>query len=804
MTNFLKNDMIKYQILLMTLIVCGVISCQVTETSKEKDIELFHLSQVELLPGPFLDAQAADYGYMMKMDVDRLLAPYLEDAGFDPVKPHYSNWEGSGLNGHIGGHYLSALAMMYASTGQDSLKTRLDYMIDWLAKCQEANGNGYVGGIPDGKRIWNEIANGKIDAGSFSLNGGWVPIYNIHKLFAGLKDAYVFTGNEKALQIWVDLSDWWINMMSQLSEEQIQEILSSEHGGINEVFADLYVETQDKKYLDMAEKLNHRTLLGPLMASHDSLTGMHANTQIPKVVGFQRIAAITKNDSLHEAADYFWDKVVNERSISIGGNSVREHFHPIDDFSSMVSSEQGPETCNTYNMLRLSKELFLVGGNPKYLDFYERGLYNHILSSQHPDGGFVYFTPARPRHCRVYSQPDEGMWCCVGSGLENHTKYGELIYAHQGSDLLVNLFIPSVLNWEGQNIKLTQQTDFPDEDQTSFKIELANPKEFTLKIRIPVWVVEDAFEIYLNDEKLTRTNLNAGYAEIDREWSNGDEVTVVLPMQTILEQLPDGSSWYSFVRGPIVMAAITDSTDLNGLWADDGRMSHVAHGPFYPAGKAPMLIGNETSILNAIHENASGPFTLSYSGSVYPDTYENLKLVPFYTVHEARYMLYWPVTDSAGLASKIKSMEAAEKERLALNAMTVDYVSPGEQQPESDHGFKGERTFSGYENEQYWRSSRDWFSYDLSNHQLRAKYLKVTYLPFENSNFKVYLNEKEFASENQASSHEGEEITQYYDLKEFSKINNLTIKFQANDGSIISRVLDVRLINQMPDQTNEL
>ena len=295
-------------------------------------IELFSLDKIKLLPGPFMEAQQTDLQYILELDADKLLAPFLIDAGFEPLKPGYGNWEGTGLNGHIGGHYLSALAMMYSATGNDSIKKKLDHVIGWLEKCQQANGNGYVGGIPNGKKIWEEISEGEIKAESFSLNGGWVPLYNIHKIFNGLRDAYVFTNNEKALLIWKNLSDWWISKTKKLTDEQFQSMLKSEHGGMNEVFADLFSINGDSVYLEMAQKMSHRFILDPLLNKYDSLTGLHANTQIPKVVGFLKVGVLSGDTSWTNASAFFWETVTQNRSIAFGGNSVREHFNPVNNF----------------------------------------------------------------------------------------------------------------------------------------------------------------------------------------------------------------------------------------------------------------------------------------------------------------------------------------------------------------------------------------------------------------------------------------------------------------------------------------
>lgn len=635
------------QAILFSGLTLALIACSTQEKKSTERIELFPLDKVKLLPGPFLKAQQTDLQYILELDADRLLAPFVMEAGLEPIKPGYGNWEGTGLNGHIGGHYLSALAMMYSATGNDSIRKRLDYAIDWLEKCQQANGNGYLGGIPNGKKIWEEISAGEIRAESFSLNGAWVPLYNIHKVFAGLRDAYVFAGNEKAFVIWKNLSDWWINTTKQLTDDQFQLMLKSEHGGMNEVFADLFSIDGDSIYLQMAKKMSHRLILNPLLNKHDSLTGLHANTQIPKVTGFLKVGMLSADTSWIKASDFFWKTVTQNRSISFGGNSVREHFNAADNFSSMLESEQGPETCNTYNMLRLTKGLWEISGFSSYMDYYERALYNHILSSQHPRGGFVYFTPIRPNHYRVYSQPHQGMWCCVGSGMENHAKYGEVIYAHRDDNIYVNLFIPSELDWSENGIQIEQATRFPFEEESLLLVKLSKPKKFDVLIRIPHWIAGDKLLVRMNDQEPMEFPAENGYAVVSRTWYDGDKVTVQLPMEITTEQLPDKSSWVSFLYGPVVLAAKTDTTELDGLFADDSRMGHVAKGSKYPVENVPVLVGRIESLAQKLVANVGEEFMMfAFSELTLPESYRNLKLVPFYQIHEARYIMYWPYSDS--------------------------------------------------------------------------------------------------------------------------------------------------------------
>ena len=411
----------------------------------------------------------------------------VKEAGLEPKADNYTNWENTGLDGHVGGHYLSALAYMYASTGNLEIKGRLDYYISELKRCADASGDGYISGVPGGRQTWKEISEGDIRAASFSLNDKWVPLYNIHKIFAGLRDGYLLYGSNDCKEMFIGLADWMYRLTENLSDEQLQGMLASEHGGLNEVFADAAALSGDSRFMDMAKRFSHKRVLEPLLKGEDHLTGMHANTQIPKVIGYKRIADLEGYEDWDKAAAYFWETVVDNRSITIGGNSVREHFHPADDFSSMLESEQGPETCNTYNMLRLTKMLYETSADTHYMDYYERAVYNHILSTINPvQGGFVYFTPMRAGHYRVYSQPQTSFWCCVGSGMENHARYGEMIYSHKDDkELFVNLFIPSILNWG--DTKVEQINSFPAEEGTSLVISPEKARKFTVSVRIPEW-----------------------------------------------------------------------------------------------------------------------------------------------------------------------------------------------------------------------------------------------------------------------------------------------------------------------------
>ena len=734
----------------------------------------FKLQEIKLTSGPFKNAQNVDLKYLLDLNPDRLLAPYLISAGIPTKADRYGNWENIGLDGHIGGHYLAALSMMYASTGNKEIKSRLDYMISELALCQEKDGTGYVGGIPEGKVFWDRIHKGDIDGSGFGLNNTWVPIYNIHKLFAGLIDAYNYTGNEKAKEIVIKLGDWFIELIRPLSDEQIQKILKTEHGGINESFADLYSITKNKKYLETAEKLSQKAILDPLIKKEDKLTGLHANTQIPKVIGFEKIGKLSDNKQWSDAAQFFWMNVTEKRTVAFGGNSVAEHFNPINDFSGMLKSNQGPETCNSYNMERLSKALFLDKNDVSYLDFYERTLYNHILSSQEPNrGGFVYFTPIRPNHYRVYSQPETSMWCCVGTGLENHSKYGELIYSHSERDIFVNLFIPSTLNWKEKGIELEQTTKFPYENNTEIVLKLKNPKSFVLNIRYPKWATN--FEILVNGKLQKAEAKPTNYVSMARKWKSGDKITIAFKTSTHLEKLPDGSNWAAFVNGPIVLAAKTSTENLDGLFADDSRMGHVAQGKYVSLDKAYALVGEEGSYVSKLKDLGNMRFKL-----------DSLELQPFFEIHDARYQMYFQTYKQEDYKEKQALLKQQEIEAMAIEANTVDKINCGEQQPEVDHHYKGEKSDSGYEEDGFWRNTSSYISYQMVNKNLEGKFIEISFLgDFKTDNLDVFINEKP-----------AEIIAKKDKIIQFKLDNTqiINLKIKSKDGKKTSKIYQIRIV----------
>ena len=671
-------------------------------------VETFPISSVRLGDSQFLKNQQADIHYLLGLDADRLLAPYLKGAGLAPKAENYTNWENTGLDGHIGGHYLSALSYMYAATGNDEIEERLDYVLSELKRCQEAAADGYLSGVPGGRKIWKELSEGNIRANSFGLNDRWVPLYNIHKIYAGLRDAYLVAGRAEAKEMLVKLTDWMVQLVSGLSDEQIQKMLISEQGGLNETFADVYGLTNDQKYLRLAHQFSDQKILQPLMEGKDELTGKHANTQIPKIIGYKRIADLEGLEDWDRAAKFFWDVVVGQRSVSIGGNSMREHFNPTNDFSGLLASEQGPESCNTYNMLRLTKMFYQTTADKNFMDYYERALYNHILSILNPvQGGFVYFTPMRSGHYRVYSQPQTSMWCCVGTGIENPARYGEMIYAHEGSDLLVNLFIPSTLTWN--DLTVIQENRFPQEPSTKLTLKMKKARQFALKIRQPRWT--ENMTASVNGSPVSSKS-EGGYMVVNRKWQDGDVISIEIPMHLTAETTPDKKAQYSFLYGPIVLAAKTGTDRQDGMYADDSRGGHIANGPKIPLTQMPAIIGSANEILTHLAPVDGKPLNFKLSGLTIP-SFEGMTLQPFYQLYECRYQIYFPLYTQQEWTARQQEMAAEEQARMALEAQTVDKVFCGEQQSESDHFFSGNGSWNGSDEGIHWRRTRSQFTYKV-------------------------------------------------------------------------------------------
>ncbi len=761
----------------------------------------FPISDVKLLDGLFKHARDLNIEVLLKYDVDRLLAPYRKVAGLPEKAESYPNWEG--LDGHIAGHYLSAMAMNYAATGNKECKRRMEYMISELKEIEGANaknnaewGIGYLGGFPNSEKLWAAFKKG-----DFSIYfSAWAPFYNLHKMFAGLRDAWLYGDNEDAKDLFLTFCDWGISITSNLNDEQMQEMLNMEHGGMNEVFADAYQITGDEKYLVAAKRYSHNVFLEPLSDGVDNLDNKHANTQIPKFIGFARIAELSGDKNYRRAGRFSWETIVNDRSLAFGGNSRREHFPSVESCTDYINDVDGPESCNSYNMLKLTEDLFRMQPSANYADFYERTLFNHIHSTQHPKhGGYVYFTSARPRHYRVYSTPNNAMWCCVGTGMENHSKYNQFIYTHSADSLFLNLFIASELNWKDKNVSIKQETNFPYEEQTKLTIT-KGASNFKMMVRYPGWVKKGSFKVSVNGKKVNYNALPSSYICIDREWKKGDVIEIELPMQSTIERLPNVPDYIAFMHGPVLLGAKTGTNDLRGLLAGDGRWDQYPGGELLPIDKAPILVDDDIeNIANKLVPVKDEP--LHFTLNVDMKNPVDVELEPFADIHDARYMIYWLALTTDGYQSYMDSLTAIENEKIALEKRTIDFVATGEQQPETDHDMQNENSGSGITNHEFYRdaSRGGYFSYEMNTNSETDLSLNVRYWGAEwgGRKFDIYIDDEKLLSEdNTGRWNQSRFFNVEYDIPDsmLKGKSSIRVKFQSVPGNTAGAVYYVRLL----------
>ena len=764
----------------------------------------FPLGDITLLDGPLKHARDLNVQVLLKYDCDRMLAPYRKEAGLQPRKPSYPNWDG--LDGHVGGHYLSALAIN-AATGNEECRKRMEYMISELQLVLDANNqrpeawcHNYIGGVPNSAKMWTAFSKG--DFGPYF--GTWAPFYNIHKMYAGLRDAWLYCGNEQAKNLFLKFCDWAVDITRDLNDEQMEKMLGNEHGGMNEVLADAYAITGEQKYLDCARRFSHRMLLVPLENGKDCLDNMHANTQIPKVIGYQRIAELAHDVQYHNASEYFWEIVTRQRSLALGGNSRREHFPTKENCIDYINDIDGPESCNTYNMLKLTEDLNRVKPNGMYGDFYETAMFNHILSAQHPQhGGYVYFTSARPRHYRNYSAPNKAMWCCVGTGMENHGKYGQFVWTHdkgvkaEDDALYVNLFVASELNWKERKMVIRQQTAFPYAETSV--VEVAKGKgTFILKVRKPSWCENFTVKGVGFDADSYEEN---GFVCMKRKWKKGDQVKISMPMHAYIKPMINVPQYVAIMYGPILLGMKSGTEDMRGLIADDSRFGQYAGGKKLALDEAPILLPKHLDdIAKNLKPVPAKP--LHFKLATHMENTIDGELQPFFEIHDSRYMMYWLALGENDYKAYMQKLADEEKARQALEARTVDKVNPGEQQPETDHRMETDDSNKGNTEGIFFRDAKDghYFSYLMqtkgeTNLSLQLKFWGQD--EWRTSEFDIYVNDKLLCSVN--NSHRWRttqfKTVDYAIPSEFVKgKKEIRVKFVAHKGKQVGQIYGVRLV----------
>jgi uncharacterized protein len=734
----------------------------------------FDLADVRLLESRFKQAADRHAAYLLSLEPDRLLAGFREQAGLAPRAPRYGGWESQGVAGHTLGHHLSACALAYRSTGDQRFRQRVDYIVQELAECQAAHGDGYVAAIPDGRRIFEEVSRGEIRSSGFDLNGGWVPWYTMHKLFAGLRDAYQLCYNEQAREVLIALGEWALATTDRLTDDQLQQMLAAEFGGMNESAADLYALTGDLRFLVLADRFSHRAVFEPLARGEDRLHGLHANTQIPKIIGAARQYELTGDDYFRDVAAFFWHTVIENHTYVIGGNSDAEHFGPPGVLASRLS-DQTAETCNTYNMLKLTRHLFTWTTDASFADFYERALVNHILGSQHPETAAVsYFVPLRHGARRQAEGLYDRFSCCVGTGQENHVKYADSIYFHSHDALWVNLYMASELRWRDKAVKLRMESSFPDEGPVKISLEAEAPVHFVLKLRRPAWA--EQFVVKVNGEGQEVTSPPGSYIDLNRQWRAGDRVEILAPYALHLHRQPDRAHQVALLSGPLVLAAEIGDPDA----------PRVA------------LVSDDPDLLESIEpQDAPGRFRTAELGRPH-----DLDLLPFFQAWGQPHAVYLDTFTTAEWEQHQAEYRAEQQRQRELAERTVDAIALGQMQPERDHALEGERTRVGAHLHRTWRDALPggWFEFDLEVDPHHRNQLLCTYWGGEEvpREFHILIDGERIATQRLHMDRPGEFFEVVYSIpRELTqRRERVRVRFEGSGDSIAGGCFGARMLRE--------
>lgn len=730
----------------------------------------FHPGEVSVTDARFRKAMEADTKFLLAIEPDRLLSQFRSHSGLKPKGAIYGGWEDSGLAGHTLGHYLSACALHYAATGEAEYQKRVNYIVDELEECQRARKTGYVGAIPKEDTVFMEVSQGNIRSRGFDLNGAWSPWYTVHKLMAGLLDAYLYCNNDKALTVEKKIADWSEGVLKDLNDAQLQKMLLCEYGGMNEVLVNTYAFTGEKKYLDLSYKFHDKKVLDSLAMGIDVLPGKHSNTQVPKAIGTARRFELTARQSDFAISDFFWNTVVKHHTYAPGGNSNYEYLGKEDVFNEKLT-DNTMETCNTYNMLKLTRHLFAMNPRAEYMDFYERALLNHILASQnHSTGMMCYFVPLRMGTKKEFSDEFNTFTCCVGSGIENHVKYNESIYS-KGSDggLYINLFIASKVSWKQKGVELTQK------ENGTFTITSKKPVTMPIYIRKPAWASQ--YTLKVNGQEQKPEVNETGYLVLNRKWKNGDVIDFQTPYTLRSETLPDNPSRRAFFYGPVLLAGNLGPDELD------------------PMKGIPVFVNEGTEAEQLLKKDATLPYIFH--------SLNNITFQPFYSIENDSYSVYWDVFTPQQWKEQQLVYESRKKLEAEREQGTTDILRVGEMQPERDHELVGDNTEVGENHTHKYRVANPggYFSFTMKVQPGFSYLLIGTYWGTDNRGrqFDVYVDGEKIASEDLNKYKESKfyDITYRVPTTLTNGKTKVTVKFQPKDErNAAGPVYGVRMVKE--------
>jgi DUF1680 family protein len=756
------------------------------------------LTAVRLTGGPLKQAQDLNAAYLLALEPDRMLAYYRIRAGLEPKGDPYGGWDGDGRNltGHIAGHYLSAVSLMWAATGDERFKKRADYIVQELKSVQDRHGDGYLSALQNGKETFLEVSKGNIRSSGFDLNGQWSPWYTLHKTYAGLRDAYRFAGNKTALEVEIRFADWAARILDPMTPEQVQRMLNTEFGGMGEIMADLYADTGDERWLNLSYRFEHAAVLEPLKQQRDNLAGLHGNTNIPKLIASADRYAYTGDKADGAAARFFWDRVVNHHTFATGGHGKDEYWRTPGELSPIVDGRTA-ESCNIYNMLKLTRRLFALDPDPRYAEFQERALFNHVLGSIDPgDGSTCYMVPVGRGVRREYANMQRSFTCCVGSGMENHALHGDGIYYVSRDKLWVNIFAPSTADWTAMGVRVETETTFPEGESARITITTSSPRHFTLAVRRPSWA-GDGFDVRINGEPVRRLPRPGTYVELTRSWESGDAVTLVLPKALYLQPMPDNQRRSAVMWGPLVLAG--DLGPEPPPPPDESESQSQRPAP--PPVDVPGLVTADKAVGDWLKpvENKPGTFR-----SVGVGRERDVEFVPFYRLHRRIYAAYWDFFTPGEYEMK-KAEIAAEGARLrALEAATVAYLRTGEMQPERDFNQLGEDTSLSrpvHGRRGRMASSKGWFSFDLPVDPGHPAAIVVTYHTDSRRprRVEILVDGRRIGEERFEISSEDRFIDIEYPIPAelVRGKKRVTVRFQATGETEVATVFGVRSIRKI-------